>query len=211
MLGWLVTTAGPGCSDWFFCAFWTGEALGGCSNGCLLSPRLLPRLPSRPATGPPGAGGGPWPRGRALPASGWWRGTLARSWSQRRACVALSDSWRKPGQGGGSAVAGPFLVATHVPAPERPGLARCSVRTRWLRGVIQCELDRVGVHRLRWSHRAGLARMCTKCRWARSLPARARFSPMARLMHLIDVIPSLYSADWLAQPTGRLRPDDRTP
>jgi hypothetical protein len=42
------------------------------------SPPLLPRLPSGPGTGPPAGGGGPWPRGQALLAPGWWRGALAR-------------------------------------------------------------------------------------------------------------------------------------
>ena len=41
-----------------------------------MSPRLLRRLLSGPGTGPPGGGGGPWPRGWSLLDPGWWRGAL---------------------------------------------------------------------------------------------------------------------------------------
>ena len=76
MPGWLVMTAGPRCCG-RPCPFWTRPGPRGCSGGCLVSPRLLPRLWSGAGTGPPGAGVGPWPRGRALPATGWWRGAWA--------------------------------------------------------------------------------------------------------------------------------------
>ena len=77
MPGWLVMTAGPRCCGWP-CPFWTRPDPRGCSDGCARSSRLLPGLLSGPGTGPPGAGGGPWPRGLALLATGWWRGTWAR-------------------------------------------------------------------------------------------------------------------------------------
>ena len=70
-------TAGPRCGG-RPCSFWTGPGPRGCSDGCPVSPPWLPRPPSGPGTGPPGAGGGPWPRGRALLATGWWRGAWAR-------------------------------------------------------------------------------------------------------------------------------------
>ena len=47
---------------------------------------LLRRLWSGPGTGAPGAGSGPWQRGRALLGSGWWRG----AWAPKRG----------PGRGG---------------------------------------------------------------------------------------------------------------
>ena len=53
-----------------------GPGPRGCSDGWARSPRLLPRLWSGPGTGPPDAGGEPWPRGWALLATGWWRGGL---------------------------------------------------------------------------------------------------------------------------------------
>ena len=85
MPGWLVMTAGPRCCGWP-CPFWTRPGPRGCSDGCLGSPPLLPRPLSGPGTGPPGAGGGPWPRGRALLATGWWRGAWARKRRPRPRC-----------------------------------------------------------------------------------------------------------------------------
>jgi len=62
MPGWLVMTAGTGCcGGWSLCPFWTGSGPRGYPNGCPLSPPLLPRPPSGPGTGPPGADSGPWP------------------------------------------------------------------------------------------------------------------------------------------------------
>ncbi len=77
MTGWLVMTPGPcrgGCTGW---SFWTVPGPRGRSDGCALSPPWLPRPPPGPGTGLPAAGGGPWQRGQALLASGWWREALA--------------------------------------------------------------------------------------------------------------------------------------
>jgi len=65
MPGWLVMTARPRrrcCGP--LCAFWTGAGPRGRSDGCKLSPLLLPRPPPGPGTGPPGAASGPWQSGR---------------------------------------------------------------------------------------------------------------------------------------------------
>ena len=85
MPGWLVMTAGPRCCGWP-CPFWMGPGPRGCSDGWARSSRLLPGLLSGPGTGPPGGGGGPWPRGRALLGSGWWCGAWARKRRPRPRC-----------------------------------------------------------------------------------------------------------------------------
>ena len=88
-------TAGPRCCG-AVCPFWTGPGPRGRSDGCPLSPRLLPGPLSGPGTGPPGAGSGPWPRGQAPLASGWWRGALAR---KRRPGPRCDRTWNRTWSG----------------------------------------------------------------------------------------------------------------
>jgi len=94
MTGWLVMTPGPwrgGCTGW---SFWTVSGLRGRSDGCALSPPWFPRPPSGPGTGLPAAGGGPWQRGQALLASGWWRGPWHRSAGPGRVRQLATRAWR---------------------------------------------------------------------------------------------------------------------
>ena len=118
MPGWLVMTARPRHpTGGPLCAFWTGAGPRGRSDGCKLSPPLLPRPPPGPGTGPPGAGSGPWQSGQALLASGWWRGALAR---KRRPAAEVQENFRqqldlmrKPG------TQAPATAGTETPAARR--------------------------------------------------------------------------------------------
>ena len=99
-------TAGPRCCG-RPCPFWTRPGPRGCSNGCPGSLRLLPRPPSGPGTGPPGVGGGPWPRGRALLATGWWPGPGHRSAHPGRGATKFPTEFRAAAKGGRVARAWP--------------------------------------------------------------------------------------------------------
>ena len=121
-------TAGPRCSGWP-CPFWTRPGPRGCSDGCPVSPPLLPRPLSGPGTGPPGAGGGPWPRGRALLATGWWRGAWARKRRPRprreRTCNRTSSGCKGRGC---CASLGPRLRLPSGRRHPRPAAYRATYR-----------------------------------------------------------------------------------
>ena len=137
MPGWLVMTAAPSCGGWSCCPFWTGPGPRGRSDGCPLSPPLLPRPPSGSGTGPPAAGDGPWQRGQALLASGWWRGALVRkrrpgrgAKEHRAAKGPVARAWRTgAGYRRNGNIHGPPAIVEH---PGRPWV----LTTDGLRGTV---------------------------------------------------------------------------
>ena len=129
MPGWLVMTAGPRCCGWAMPVLDGARPSGVLGWVSPVAP-VVTQAAVGPGTGPPGAGSGPWPRGRALLATGWWRGAWARKRRPRPRRAEHEqniqrlqrDLLREPG------TKAPATAGTQTPAARR--LARHLARSR---------------------------------------------------------------------------------
>ena len=123
MPGWLVMIAVARCCSVGLLPIWMGPGPRGCSDGWARSPRLLPRLWSGPGTGPPDAGGEPWPRGWALLATGWWRGGLGTE-APTPAEARQNRSAEHPAAAKGGGVSKPAATAPAAARTQTPAARR---------------------------------------------------------------------------------------